>query len=87
MNHVIILGKKDNPYPYIKISNIMDCTSETYKYSTVINESIALHGYRLRKARKEKEKIRAQGTSRKKINTWAGKVRIKKRKIKTVIRG
>lgn len=42
-DHVIILGEKDNPYPYIKISKIMVCTSETENYPTIINESKALH--------------------------------------------
>lgn len=40
---VVLLGEKDNPYPYIKNANLMVCTSETENYPTVINEAKLLH--------------------------------------------
>ena len=40
---VIILGERNNPYPYIKNSDLMVVTSETESYPTVINEAKVLH--------------------------------------------
>ena len=40
---VILLGEKDNPYPYIKASNLLVCTSESESFSYVIAEAKILH--------------------------------------------
>lgn len=42
-NVVIMLGQKDNPYPYIVKSNLIVCTSTTESFSYVIAESKILH--------------------------------------------
>lgn len=41
-NHVILLGEKDNPYPYIKHSDLLVSTSYSEAYPTVINEAQVL---------------------------------------------
>ena len=40
---VILLGAKDNPYPYFKKSDLFVCTSESESFSYVIAESKVLH--------------------------------------------
>ena len=40
---VILLGAKDNPYPYIKQADLLICTSVSESYPTVINEAKILH--------------------------------------------
>ena len=40
---VVLLGAKDNPYPYIKQSSLLVCTSVSESYPTVINEAKLLH--------------------------------------------
>ena len=40
---VILLGSKDNPYPYMKRANLVVCTSESESFSYVIAEAKALH--------------------------------------------
>lgn len=40
---VILLGAKDNPYPYIKHSQLLVCTSATESFSYVIAEAKILH--------------------------------------------
>ena len=42
-NSVILLGEKDNPYPYIKQSQLLVCTSATESFSYVIAEAKILH--------------------------------------------
>lgn len=42
-DELILLGAKDNPYPYIKQSNLLVCTSRTESWSYVINEAKTLH--------------------------------------------
>ena len=42
-NELVLLGAKDNPYPYIKNSNLLVCTSRTESWSYVINEAKVLH--------------------------------------------
>ena len=39
---LILLGAKDNPYPYIKQANLLVCTSRTESWSYVINEAKVL---------------------------------------------
>ena len=39
---LILLGKRDNPYPYMKASNLYVCTSFSEAYPCVINEAKAL---------------------------------------------
>lgn len=41
-NHVKMLGEKDNPYPYIKQSDLLVSTSYSEAYPTVINEAQTL---------------------------------------------
>lgn len=41
-NHVIMLGEKENPYPYIKCSDLLVSTSYSEAYPTVINEAQVL---------------------------------------------
>lgn len=41
-NHVRMLGEKDNPYPYIKQSDLLISTSYSEAYPTVINEAQTL---------------------------------------------
>ena len=43
LNELVLLGAKDNPYPYIKNSNLLVCTSRTESWSYVINEAKVLH--------------------------------------------
>ncbi len=40
---IILLGPKDNPYPYYRISNLHVCTSESESFSYTIFESKILH--------------------------------------------
>lgn len=40
---VKLLGAKDNPYPYIKRSNLLVCTSQSESFSYVIAEAKILH--------------------------------------------
>ena len=40
---MILLGAKDNPYPYFKKSDLFVCTSESESFSYVIAESKVLH--------------------------------------------
>ena len=42
-HEVILLGAKDNPYPYFKKSDLFVCTSESESFSYVIAESKVLH--------------------------------------------
>ena len=42
-NIVIMLGRKDNPYPYIKNSDLYVCTSSSESFSYTILESKVLH--------------------------------------------
>ena len=42
-NIVILLGAKDNPYPYMKKSNLVVCTSDAESFSYVIAEGKILH--------------------------------------------
>lgn len=42
-DYVIILGAKDNPYPYIKNSNLLVCLSASESWSYVLNEAMLLH--------------------------------------------
>lgn len=42
-NTVVLLGAKDNPYPYIKHSQLLVCTSATESFSYVIAEAKILH--------------------------------------------
>lgn len=42
-NNVILLGRKDNPYPYIKRANLIVCLSESESWSYVLNEAILFH--------------------------------------------
>lgn len=46
-NHVetelVMLGQKDNPYPYIKQASLVACTSDCESFSYVINEGKILH--------------------------------------------
>lgn len=42
-NVVVMLGQKDNPYPYIKRSDLYVCTSRSESYSYTIFESKILH--------------------------------------------
>lgn len=41
-NYIHMLGEKDNPYPYIKHSNLLVSTSYSEAFPTVINEAQAL---------------------------------------------
>lgn len=43
LNELVLLGAKDNPYPYIKNSNLLVCSSRTESWSYVINEAKVLH--------------------------------------------
>lgn len=42
-NNVILLGSKDNPYPYIAKSNLLVCTSLMEAWGYILNEAKALH--------------------------------------------
>lgn len=42
-SYVVLLGGKDNPYPYIKESNLLVCLSISESWSYVINEAKLLH--------------------------------------------
>lgn len=42
-NHVIHLGVKDNPYPYIRMADLLVCPSISESFSYVINEALVLH--------------------------------------------
>lgn len=42
-DRVILLGARDNPYPYIKQSDLVVCTSESESFSYVIAEAKVLH--------------------------------------------
>lgn len=42
-DRVILLGAKDNPYPYIRQANLLVCTSYSESFSYVIAEAKALH--------------------------------------------
>ena len=42
-SELVLLGAKVNPYPYIKNSNLLVCTSRTESWSYVINEAKVLH--------------------------------------------
>lgn len=42
-HEVILLGAKDNPYPYFKKSDLFVCTSESESFSYVIAEAKVLH--------------------------------------------
>lgn len=42
-DNVILLGAKDNPYPYIKAADLVACTSNSESFSYVIAESKVLH--------------------------------------------
>jgi len=42
-NTVILLGAKDNPYPYMKAANVVACTSDSESFSYVIAEGKILH--------------------------------------------
>jgi len=42
-NVIILLGARENPYPYIKHADLLVCTSESESFSYVINEAKALH--------------------------------------------
>ena len=43
IDDVILLGSKDNPYPYLKSSNVLVCTSISEACPNVINEAKILH--------------------------------------------
>ena len=38
-DRLFLMGAKDNPYPYIKASDLMVCTSSSEAYPTVVNEA------------------------------------------------
>lgn len=40
---VVLLGRKENPYPYIKKADLVVCTSESESFSYAINEGKILH--------------------------------------------
>ena len=40
---VVLLGAKNNPYPYIQKADLLVCTSKTESWSYVINEAKVLH--------------------------------------------
>lgn len=40
---VLLLGTKDNPYPYIAHSDLVVCTSRSESFSYVLNEAMVLH--------------------------------------------
>lgn len=42
-DNVILLGAKDNPYPYIKAADLVACTSNSESFSYVIAEAKVLH--------------------------------------------
>lgn len=42
-NELILLGQKDNPYPYIDKANLMVCPSKSEGYPYVLNEAKILH--------------------------------------------
>lgn len=42
-DQVVLLGSKDNPYPYMKRANIVACTSDSESFSYVITEAKVLH--------------------------------------------
>lgn len=42
-NNIILLGSKDNPYPYFKSVNLYVCTSDSESFSYTIFESKILH--------------------------------------------
>jgi len=42
-DELVILGQKDNPYPYIKQADLVACTSDSESFSYVINEAKILH--------------------------------------------
>lgn len=43
MSEVILLGNKDNPYPYIHLADLVACLSKNESFSYVINEGKVLH--------------------------------------------
>lgn len=42
-NELVLLGQKDNPYPYIDKANLMVCPSKSEGYPYVLNEAKILH--------------------------------------------
>ncbi len=42
-DNVVLLGAKDNPYPYMKQANVVVCTSDSESFSYVLAEAKVLH--------------------------------------------
>lgn len=42
-DEVVLLGSRDNPYPYIAKSQLVVCLSQTESFSYVLNEAMVLH--------------------------------------------